>query len=201
MAKTFKPCTVPECKGVLEPGTRDGKLVEWCRACERRIAQLRALHESRAQAAPPPAPALKDVSEAQLMKLVQQRCWNLTQCAKGTRRSMNLIREAIKAGDLPAAKIGRYALVSKAAAEAWGKAYKRRYPENPATAQTIAALPRSAAEAITIDEWATRAKRSKATIATWSLNHRKDARLQRAAVFSSKGRPTVAYWWREATNA
>lgn len=199
MAKPKAFCPVPGCKGVLEPGKKDGITVEWCRACERRISQLQALHDARTQTTP--APAAKEIDEARLMKLVQARCWNLSQCAKHTRRGMNLIRHAIRSGALPSARIGRYSIVPKAAAEAWGKAYKRRSPGEARMKAAIAELPRSAAEAITVPQWAKRAKRSEQTLAAWTRNHRADARLKRVPVFSEQDRPTIAYWWQEATNA
>jgi len=41
-------CSVPGCTGRLEWGQRpDGSAAQWCRACERRIPQLAALHGVR----------------------------------------------------------------------------------------------------------------------------------------------------------
>lgn len=193
------PCPVPRCKGTLEPGTRAGKPAEWCRACERRIAQLEALHEARTRDAS--EPAAKAMTEAQLMKLVQERCWNLGQCSKATRRSINLIRHAMRSGQIPSARIGRYHILPKASSAAWSKAYVRRTGPSKLHLATVAALPREASEALTLGGLARRAKRSRTGVAAWERANRKDPRLQRVPVFDEKQRPVVGYWWKEAANA
>lgn len=197
MAKRpVKLCSVPGCKGHLELGKHsDGSEHEWCVVCERRIAQLAAVH------ARPPAPTIGDITDAQLMKLVQARGWNFSQAHKATKRSINLLTHAVKAGQIPSARIGRYTIIPRAAAAEWAKNYQRKLPVSQAALDYIAALPREESRALTIAEWARKVKKAPATLSVWAHDHRRDVGLQVKAVLSTGRRPVLAYWWKESPNA
>ncbi len=197
MAKRpVKLCSVPGCKGHLELGKHsDGSEHEWCVVCERRIAQLAAVH------ARPPAPSISDITDAQLMKLVQARGWNFSQAHKATKRSINLLTHAVKSGQIPSARIGRYTVIPRAAATEWAKKYQRRNPISHAALAYVAALPRDEAKALTIEEWAAKVEKMPATLSTWAQVHLKDARLQVKAVLGPGRRPLRAYWWKEGADA
>lgn len=199
MARPQTPCAVPGCKGVMEPGKRDGATVAWCRACERRIAQLQSV---RAQLEARPAAAsvgVGDVTDAQLVKLVAERCCNLTGAETRTKRGANTLRYAIQSKALPSALLGRLHVIPIGALMAWSASYKRRPQSERRSREIIASLPRTEAEAVSLDAWAERAKRSTGTLGAWARNNSKDARLQRTAVLGKGARPVLAYWWKEAT--
>lgn len=194
-----KPCCVPGCKGALEKGTRDGIAVEWCRACERRIAQLDALH-ARLQGSPAGSAAhAENVTDAQLVQLVQTRCCNLTGAETRSKRGANTLRYAIKSKAFPSAILGRLHVIPIGALMQWSASYVRRPSTDRRSREIAASLPRTAAEAVSLEAWAPRAKRSTSTLGAWARKHAKDARLQRAATFGKGGRPVLAYWWKEVT--
>lgn len=198
MGRPVTPCAVPGCKGRLERGKHpDGETREWCAVCERRILQLRAIHD------PPPAPpvslAPREISDAQLMQLVQERTWNLSQAAKATKRGMNLLRAAVKAGDIPAATIGRYAILPRGATEQWATEFRRKTKLSKELA-VLAALPRSAAKAVTIAQWARAVQLSEATVHRWAKLNRKRPEVQTAAKVWGE-RAVLVYWWQEGTHA
>lgn len=194
--RPLKPCSVPSCKGHLELGKHpDGSEHEWCVVCERRISQLAALH------ARPPAPTVGEITDAQLMKLVQARGWNLSQAHKATKRSANLLTHAVKAGQIPSARIGRYTIIPRAAATEWAKNYQRKTSVSQTGLAYIAALPREEAKALTVNEWAAKVDKSPATLSVWVCDRRKDARLQVKAVLDPGRRPVRAFWWKEEAHA
>jgi len=189
-------CRVPGCQGRVERGKHpDGSTQEWCTVCERRLLQLHALQERLATA--PPAPSIGEVDDARLATLIQERCVNLTQSAKATRRSMNLIRAAIASKEIPAAMIGRYAVVPEAAVIAWGKAYRRRHTMQERAQLNLYALPRQVAKAVTLVQWSKLVQKDKNTLSACARAHAKDPRLQVCAILSPKRRPMLAYWWNE----
>lgn len=187
----------PRCKGVLEPGKRDGVALSWCRACERRIEQLAALH-ARLEAMPAAAPrGAADVTDAQLVKLVAERCCNLTEAEERTKRGANTLRYAIQSKALPSAILGRLHVIPILSLMAWSASYSRRPSSDRRSREIIASLPRSAAEAVTLEAWAARAKRSESTLSAWSRKHR--AALQRTPALNANGRPILTLWWKEAS--
>ena len=194
--RSVKPCSVPSCKGHLELGKHpDGSEHEWCVVCERRISQLAALH------ARPPAPTVGEITDAQLMKLVQARGWNFSQAHKATKRSVNLLTHAVKAGEIPSARIGRYTIIPRAAATEWAKHYQRKNSVSQAALTYVSALPRDEAKALTIEEWAAKVEKMPATLSTWAHEHLKDARLQVKAVLGPGRRPIRAFWWKDGADA
>lgn len=198
MARPQTPCAVPGCKGVLETGKRDGATVAWCRACERRIAQLQSLRE-KLEATPVASGRGGEVTDAQLVKLVAERCCNLTGAETRTKRGANTLRYAIRSKALPSALLGRLHVIPIGALMAWSASYQRRPVSERRSREIIASLPRTEAEAVSLDAWAVRAKRSTGTLGAWARNNAKDSRLQRTAVLGKGARPVLAYWWKEAT--
>jgi len=200
MARVQTPCTVPGCKGVMETGKRDGATVAWCRACERRIAQLQSLRE-KLEATPVASGRGGEVTDAEIVKLVAERCCTLTGAEQKTKRGANTLRYAIRSKALPSAILGRLHVIPIGALMAWSASYQRRPVSERRSREIIASLPRTAAGAISLEAWATRAKRSPGTLGAWARNNKQDVRLQRASVIDAAGRPVLAFWWKEATEA
>lgn len=211
MSRRFPPCDVPGCKGQLEPGSRDGRATAWCRTCERRLAQLTALHEKvRAlEAAPPSAPrgapvtpvTAPSLSDADLLRLIGARVLTLQGAVALTKRSWNILSSAAKRNEIPYVRLGRVWLFGHESLVAWNATWKRRTPELPATRELIAALPREEAKAIPVASWAKRAKRTPEAVALWQRKHLTEQRLRRRAALDGKGRAVTLFWWQEATDA
>lgn len=196
MARPQTPCAVPGCKGVMETGKRDGATVAWCRACERRIAQLQSLRE-KLEATPVASGRGGEVTDAQLVKLVAERCCNFTGAETRTKRGANTLRYAIRSKALPSALLGRLHVIPIGALMAWSASYQRRPVSDRRSREIIASLPRSAAEAVTLEAWAARAKRSESTLSAWSRKPR--PALQRTPALNANGRPILTFWWKEAS--
>jgi len=198
-----QPCPVPGCKGCLEPGTRAGKALAWCRVCERRIQQLQQLHEKLAamEEARPIARAGKsaaDLSDAELLQVVAKQVVNMKDAAELAGRSMNVVSDAIVAGQLPAARIGRMLLLGRRTVTAWGNEWKRRGIMLPTTSQYLDNLPRVSDDAITADDFAARVHKRPAAVQQWLSAHKDNPRLKRRATLDARQNAVVLYWWDEA---
>ena len=207
MARPKPPCPVPSCKGSLEPGKKDGKVVEFCPVCERRIHQLAALHKRLAAATEAPAarpgaaaPTVdgQSMDDAALIALVRERFLPLKSAARDVKRGLNLLREAVEGGEILCLRLSaRFFLVSRAGALAWAASRPPRY-----LASVIAeALPRTPLQAVTAEELAARAKLPKQSVYTWLSRAKDEKRLQITAKLNARQVAARAYWWQEAPHA
>lgn len=206
MARPKAPCPVPGCKGSLEPGKKDGKPVEYCPVCERRIHQLAALHKKLAEAENGrSAPASRGVQvdrqaldDAALIALVRERFLTLKSAARDVKRGLNLLREAVEGGEILCLRLSaRFFLVSRAGALAWAASRPPRY-----LASVIAeAIPRTPLQAVTAEELAALAKVPKHSVYTWLSRAKDEKRLQVTAKLNARQVAARAYWWQEANNA
>lgn len=201
MGRAQTPCPVPRCKGVLEPGKRDGVALYWCRACERRIEQLDALHQKLA-AMPTAGQAksitgLAELSDAALLKAVAKQVVNMKDAAELAGRSMNVVSDAIVAGQLPAARIGRMLLLGRRSVTAWAGEWKRRHVILPQTRAYIDNLPRAADAAISADDFAARVAKRPVAVQQWIAAHKDNPRLKCRAALDTRRKAVVLYWWDE----
>ncbi len=206
MSRRFPPCDVPGCKGQMEPGSRDGRTTAWCRTCERRLAQLTALHEKvRALEAAParvPAAAAPTMSDGELLGIIAQRVVTLRGAVALTRRGLNSLYDGARRQEIPYLQFGRVWFFGRESLLAWSATRGRDRRVMPATREIIAALPREEARAISQDTWASSAQRTTHAIALWQRKHVRDPRLRRRATLDAKGRAVTLFWWQEdAPNA
>lgn len=206
MARPNPPCTVPGCKGSLEPGKKDGKAVEFCPVCERRIHQLAALHKKIAdaeqgtasretKAAPVDLEALDD---RQLLALVRKRTMLFKEAVRESRRGANAVREALTQDRIVAWPLNaRMCLISRQSLRAWIAQHPPRY----LTSIIVAAVPRDASAARTAREIAAASGVAKTSVYTWLSRAKQETRLQRLAKLNENGEPVLAYWWQEGPNA
>lgn len=202
MARAAVPCSVPGCKGRIERGKHpDGSTRDWCPVCERRLLQLRDL-QSKLAAQPESAPvapgaAVREPTDAELLQLVRDRLVMGRAASQVAGRSLNLILDAEKRGQIPVAAIGRYKLYGRLTLQAWGKAYQRKPIILPQTRAYIAALPREESKAITLHELAGRTKRKLSAAQMWAAQNVERPQLRRRATLDGKGRPQLLLWWQE----
>lgn len=203
--RSRRPCMVPGCRGLLETGTRDGRLVDWCPVCERRILQLRMrerqVAELEARLATPPASG--PLSDAALLDLLQQRFTLARDVGRMVKRSTNAVTHAIRQGAIAHLRIGRVVLVSREAAKQWSAAAPRRGDDTRLLRTIVPVLARDPSGALTAPEIAERTGLSRSSVAQWTVKQRaKGKRLQRRPDFTASGKLTVRYWWQEeAPNA
>lgn len=197
MARQGAPCNVPRCKGRLELGKREGKQVEWCPVCERRLLQLESLHARLAALEATPSAA--SLTDAQVISLIGKRVVLLRQASKVVHRNFMKLLDAANAKAFPSVRIGkRFVLVPLASVQEW-------CAKNPSRAQVSESVgkvvPRTAAQARTIAELCDAADVSPSAVYAWLKRNSHAPELTKHAVMGRKGRPAVAYWWKEATNA
>lgn len=202
--RSRRPCTVPRCRGTLETGTRDGRLVEWCPVCERRILFLehreRQVAALEARLAAPPASG--PLSDAALLDLVPQRLTNAHHVGRLVRRSPNAVSHAIQQGEIAHVRIGRIVLVSVEAARRWSAARPSRGDNTQLSRAIVPALPRTPADALTVQEIAERTGLRPASVSSWSARAlAQGRRLQRVPGFGASGRPVTRFWWQEPEGA
>lgn len=199
MGRPQIPCQVPGCKGRIERGKHpSGAVLEWCATCERRLLQLEALQAKLATVAPAAAATSRTLSDAELLAQVAARCLTLKRLAKKLRRGVNGVLHAAKTHQIPSLVFGRTRILPVASAQAHFDAIPRRFRVQEAGRAIIAALPRSAREAIPARELARRAGRSEKSIHVWVSNQRKRPELRRVPSLTPDQRPVLAYWWQEA---
>ncbi len=203
MARPNAPCPVPGCKGSLEAGKREGRTVEWCRVCERRIPQLQALHArlSEVSGTASPRATAGDISDAQLLTLVEQRCIPQLAAAKVSGHSLNTVMEAARAGQIPMVRFGRVLLFGRASLKAWGKTWVRKPIVSKATREIVAVLPRREDAAISEVELVSRAKRTTPAVQQWCAKNLRNPQLRRVPALNDKGRAVTLFWWQEANGA
>lgn len=197
--RSRRPCMVPGCRGLLETGTRDGRLVDWCPVCERRILQLRMrerqVAELEARLATPPASG--PLSDDELLALIPQRFMSAKACARSTRRSSNVTTAAIKTGEIHHVRLGRLILVSRASAKAWAASWTRRRAEGSRTRKVLAVLPREASAALGVREIAEACQLSPGAVSQWASAQKGRRELQRVAALDARGKPILRFWWQE----
>lgn len=206
MARPKPPCPVPGCKGSLEPGKKDGKAVEFCPVCERRIHQLAALHkklayaeQGRASRSTTAAPVdLEALDDRQLLALVRERLVMFNQAVRESKRGANAVRAGIAANEILTMPLNsRILLISRASLLSWAASRPPRY----LTSVIGVAIPRAANAAMTAEEIAVIADVPKASVYNWLTRAKEDKRLQRVAKLNAREVPVRAYWWQEGPNA
>jgi hypothetical protein len=191
-------CRVPGCKGVLYHDTdNNGSLLSWCPDCEGRLKKLRLLRG----VAPPRRPV--DLTDVELLQMVRARFGTIQTILRDIRRGHNAVVHAIETGNILSIRVsGRARLVSIASARAWAAATARKpkpakqkslRPRSALSATRIAALPRSAAEAVTVKALLSRLPDdTPLRLGVWLAQNRGRPQLRREG---TPGRYT--YWWNE----
>lgn len=152
-------CRVPGCHGVLQFDTDgNGRLVTWCKACEKRVEQLQALLATRR--APPPAPQPPSpLSNEELLAQLRERFVTISEAAALLNQSKYAVTSRVTAGSLESTSFCTLRLIPRAALESvrWYKHTAR---------EVLAALPTTAATALSCRELSDALERDPAVIAT-----------------------------------